>query len=80
MQQTQLQQTKQDSHAANICSILTNGHHISNIAMHVNIRREVKILYLIFVQISMKYTLVVVILLLFFLWAEANVTCLFPEN
>ena len=74
MQQTQLQQPqiyswkkqrKQDSHVANTCRILTNGHDISNIAMHVNIRREVKIQYLIFVQISMKFTLVVVILVLF---------------
>ena len=76
MQQTQLQQpqiyswkkkTKQDLHVENACSILTNGHDISNIAMHANIRREVKILYLIFVQILMKYPLVVVILVLFFL-------------
>ena len=75
MQQTQSQQPqiyswkkqrKQDSHVANTCSILTNGHDISNIAMHVIIRREVKILYLIFVQISMNYTLVAVILVLFF--------------
>ena len=39
----------QDTYAAKSCSIVTDGHDILSIALHVNIRREVKIVYLNFV-------------------------------